>query len=68
MDWARVGALSVRIELWSRIISVAVPIPALAVSESRPVLRSNTLVSDDHIVRCGWARSVPGEHPISGVH
>jgi len=46
-----VGALSVRMELWSRIMSVAVLILDLATSESRPAVRSKTLVSDDHMVR-----------------
>src|SRR5437763_322270 len=58
IDWARVGALSVTMELSSRIMSVAAPM-LLAASESRPAVRSKTLVSDDHIVRRGRSSGVP---------
>src|SRR5205814_1133926 len=46
-------------ELWSRIMSFALAIFDFAVSESRPAVRSKTVVSDDHIVRCGPSRVVP---------
>jgi len=65
-SWASVGALSVTMELSTRIVSVAVPF-RFAQSESCPAVRSKTLVSDDVMRRRGAGSGHPRPRPRRGT-